>query len=58
MNYLKLNSQILLLFDMNQIVRSPGIYFENNKKQMELIGTIIPNQGSWISIKINVRLKN
>lgn len=43
----------IFLFNFNQIVRSPGIYFERNQKENSLIGTIIPNQGSWITIKLN-----
>nr|YP_009145381.1 RNA polymerase beta subunit [Cryptoglena skujai]AKL39006.1 RNA polymerase beta subunit [Cryptoglena skujai] len=38
---------------INQIIRSPGIYLEKNKKENTTIGTIIPNQGSWLIIKIN-----
>nr|YP_010700253.1 RNA polymerase subunit beta [Euglena deses]WCH63397.1 RNA polymerase subunit beta [Euglena deses] len=38
---------------INQIVRSPGIYFERSKKDNSIISTIIPNKGSWISIKID-----
>nr|YP_007517064.2 RNA polymerase beta subunit [Euglena viridis]AEY70834.2 RNA polymerase beta subunit [Euglena viridis] len=38
---------------VNQIVRSPGIYFERNVKENSLLSTIIPNQGSWITIKYN-----
>nr|AKL79025.1 RNA polymerase beta subunit [Euglena viridis] len=38
---------------VNQIVRSPGIYFERNVKENSLLSTIIPNQGSWITIKFN-----
>lgn len=40
------------LFAINQIVRSPGIYFESNQKEKSLMSTIIPNKGSWITIKL------
>lgn len=39
---------------INQIIRSSGIYIEKNTKENSLISTIIPNQGSWISIKLTV----
>nr|YP_009144884.1 RNA polymerase beta subunit [Euglenaria anabaena]AKJ83331.1 RNA polymerase beta subunit [Euglenaria anabaena] len=38
---------------VNQIVRSPGIYFERNIKEKSTLCTIIPNQGSWITLKID-----
>ena len=38
---------------INQIVRSPGLYCEEEKNDNSLIGTIIPNKGSWLTIKIN-----
>jgi DNA-directed RNA polymerase subunit beta len=37
---------------INQLIRSPGIYFEKEKKEKSFICTIIPNTGSWITIKI------
>lgn len=45
------------LFNLNQIVRSAGIYIEKDKKENSLLSTIIPNQGSWITLKTNMRLK-
>lgn len=47
----------LELFFFNQIVRSPGIYVEKNKNENSLISTIIPNQGSWLSLKLTMRVK-
>lgn len=38
---------------MNQIVRSPGLYYEKEKNTNNILGTLIPNQGSWLTIKIN-----
>nr|YP_009145448.1 RNA polymerase beta subunit [Monomorphina parapyrum]AKL78921.1 RNA polymerase beta subunit [Monomorphina parapyrum] len=45
------NSRIIL----NQIIRSPGIYFEQNTNEKSVTATIIPNQGSWITIKTDER---
>lgn len=38
---------------VNQIVRSPGIYFQKDKNEKAITSTIIPNQGSWLTIKLN-----
>lgn len=38
---------------INQIVRSPGLYCEEDKKDSSIVGTIIPIKGSWLSLKIN-----
>ncbi len=38
---------------INQIVRSPGIYIEKDKNEEYITGTLIPNQGSWITVKVN-----
>lgn len=38
---------------VNQIIRSPGLYFKKNKNEDCATATIIPNQGSWITIKID-----
>ena len=39
---------------VNQIVRSPGIYFQKDKNEKATTSTIIPNQGSWLTIKLNL----
>lgn len=39
---------------VNQIVRSPGVYFQKDKNQKTITSTIIPTQGSWITIKLNI----
>jgi DNA-directed RNA polymerase subunit beta len=39
---------------VNQIVRSPGVYFQKDKNKKTITSTIIPNQGSWITIKLNL----
>jgi len=39
---------------VNQIIRSPGIYFQKDKNEKAITSTIIPNQGSWLTIKINL----
>lgn len=44
------NTRILV----NQIIRSPGIYFQKDKNEKAITSTIIPNQGSWLTIKINL----
>lgn len=49
--YKKLKKEIL--FSVNQIVRSPGIYFEKNLKEKSITCTIIPEKGSWITIKLD-----
>ena len=38
---------------MNQVVRSAGIYTEKNEREGSLVGTLIPNLGSWITVKID-----
>lgn len=38
---------------VHQIVRSPGIYLEKNTKESSITSTIIPDQGSWITLKID-----
>jgi DNA-directed RNA polymerase subunit beta len=38
---------------VSQIIRSPGIYFEKQKKENSIMSTIIPNKGSWITIKMD-----
>lgn len=43
---------------INQIIRSPGIYLERKKKENIKIGIIIPNEGSWLTIKINISFTN
>nr|YP_009503399.1 RNA polymerase beta subunit [Euglena clara]AXA45453.1 RNA polymerase beta subunit [Euglena clara] len=49
------NTRIII----NQIVRSPGIYFENDKKTGSLTGTIIPSKGSWMTIgEIYIKIDN
>ena len=40
-------------FKINQIVRSPGIYFEKNLKEKSITCTIIPEKGSWLTIKLD-----
>lgn len=39
---------------VNQIVRSPGIYTQKTKDKKSLTSTIIPKQGSWVTLKLNV----
>jgi DNA-directed RNA polymerase subunit beta len=38
---------------IHQIIRSPGIYFEKNKKENTFTCTIIPKKGQWLIIKID-----
>lgn len=42
-----------LQFLINQIVRSPGIYFEKNLKEKSITSTLIPEKGSWLTIKLD-----
>lgn len=47
-------------FIINQIVRSPGIYFETtletSNTEIKTI-TIIPSKGSWLTIKTDLRFE-
>jgi hypothetical protein len=43
---------------LNQIVRCPGIYLEKNKKEDSSTCTIIPFIGSWITLKLDLCIKN
>jgi DNA-directed RNA polymerase subunit beta len=38
---------------ISQIIRSPGLYFEKQKKDNSIVSTIIPNKGSWITLKMD-----
>lgn len=38
-------------------MRCPGIYFEKNIKEKTILCTIIPNIGSWMTIKLTMRFK-
>lgn len=42
--------------NITQIVRSPGIYFSENKKEQSFTATIIPEKGSWLTIKLDNRI--
>ena len=44
------NSRVMI----NQIIRSEGIYFETNTKEKSFTSTIIPYQGSWLTLKIDL----
>lgn len=51
MNY---REYLRFLLKISQIIRSPGVYFEKQKKDNSITGTIIPNKGSWITLKMDV----
>lgn len=46
------------LSSLNQIVRCPGVYLEKNKKEESSTCTIIPFIGSWITLKLDLCLRN
>nr|YP_010700364.1 RNA polymerase subunit beta [Flexiglena variabilis]WCH63512.1 RNA polymerase subunit beta [Flexiglena variabilis] len=48
------NSRVVIV-NLTQVVRSSGIYFEENKKEESYTATIIPIRGSWLTIKIDER---
>jgi DNA-directed RNA polymerase subunit beta len=41
---------------VNQITRSPGIYFQKLNNKKVFTSTIIPEKGNWFTIKINLWL--
>lgn len=38
---------------VNQIVRSPGVYYEKLVKETGFFATIVPYRGSWITLKMD-----
>lgn len=40
-----------------QALRCPGVYFSKDKEKKNLLTTIIPKKGNWVTTKLNLCLK-
>nr|YP_009032769.1 RNA polymerase beta subunit [Euglenaformis proxima]AGL12035.1 RNA polymerase beta subunit [Euglenaformis proxima] len=40
---------------ISQIIRSPGVYLEEEKSDSSVVLTVIPDRGSWLTIKLTLR---
>nr|YP_010700491.1 RNA polymerase subunit beta [Strombomonas costata]WCH63631.1 RNA polymerase subunit beta [Strombomonas costata] len=52
-----LNNKCNFIINGNTRLINPGIYFDKNKKEESVVCTIIPSQGSWITLKLDIYLK-
>lgn len=43
-----------MLVTINQCVRSFGLFFYKDTKDQSLFGTIVPEKGNWITVKITI----